>query len=67
MVYVYRYINGISLNPREYALTSEGDIRSFKNAEEALAALNTPSIEELEEQGFYIESEKEFREWNNAK
>ena len=66
MVYVYRYTNGISLNTREYALTSEGDIRTFKSAEEALAALNASSIEELEEQGFCIESEKEFREWNDG-
>ena len=66
MIYAYRHINGISLNPREYALTSEGDIRTFKNAEEVLAALNTPSIEELEECGIYLESEKEFQEWNNG-
>lgn len=64
VVLIYRYINGISLNGREYLLDEENKELKFDNKEQALNFLSDGGVEakdeeELEEYGIYFEIEEE--------
>ena len=64
MISVYRYINGISLNGREYLLDEENKELKFSNKEQAFNFLSDGGIkakdeEELEDYGIYFEIEEE--------
>ena len=64
VVLIYRYINHISLNGREYLLDEENKQLKFSNKEQALTFLNDGGVnakdeEELEEYGLYFETEEE--------
>lgn len=51
---ISRFINGICLNPKEYALDSNDVIQLFTK-KDALALVKCKSIEEAEEFGLYID------------
>jgi len=64
MITIYRYINGISLNGREYVIDEEDQILKFTNEKQALNFLSDAGVEakdeeELEEYGIYFETEEE--------
>jgi hypothetical protein len=66
MFVVSRYINGITLNPKEYILTEEsGEVAQFKTENDAFLFLKKngveiDSIDELwDSYGFQIEREEE--------
>jgi len=64
MITIYRYINGISLNGREYVIDEEDQILKFTNEKQALNFLSDGGVEakdeeELEEYGIYFETEEE--------
>jgi len=51
---IFRYINNISLNPREYILDDEGNQMLFDSAEDALAFMNkhiSPPVANVDELG----------------
>jgi len=60
MIAVARYINGITLNPLEYLLESNGDVMLFNDATEACEFLYFQSGEQLtpseweEEYGYHF-------------
>jgi hypothetical protein len=60
MISVYRYINGISLNGKEYLLDEDNQELIFSNETEAFTYLYDVGVkvaneEELEEEGIYFE------------
>lgn len=61
MFHIYRHINSISLNGREYLLNDEGEVLLFPSIEEALDHLreqggkHVQNAQELKEYGIYIE------------
>ena len=60
MISIYRYINDISLNGREYLLDEENQILKFNNEKQAFNFLSDGGIEakdeeELEDYGIYLE------------
>ena len=64
MISIYRYINDISLNGREYLLDEENQILKFTNEKQAFNFLSDGGIEakdeeELEDYGIYLEREEE--------
>ena len=64
MISIYRYINDISLNGREYLLDEENQILKFINEKQALNFLSNGGVEakdeeELEDYGIYLEREEE--------
>ena len=64
MISIYRYINDISLNGREYLLDEENQILKFNNEKQALNFLSNGGVEakdeeELEDYGIYLEREEE--------
>jgi hypothetical protein len=64
MISIYRYINDISLNGREYLLDEENQILKFNNEKQAFNFLSDGGIEakdeeELEDYGIYLEREEE--------
>ena len=64
MITIYRYINGISLNGREYVIDEEDQILKFTNEKQALNFLSDGGVEakneeELEDYGIYLEREEE--------
>lgn len=64
MISIYRYINDISLNGREYVIDEEDQILKFTNEKQALNFLSDSGVEakdeeELEEYGIYFETEEE--------
>ena len=64
MISIYRYINDISLNGREYLLDEENQILKFTNEKQAFNFLSNGGVEakdeeELEEYGIYFEIEEE--------
>ena len=65
---VSRFINNICLNPKEYVLNDNEEVRLFTQAE-ALELMDYDSIEDAEEDWVFIEAydEKEFHlEVDNA-
>lgn len=60
---ISRFINDISLNPKEYALDDDGEIQLFTK-KEALKLAGYNSIEEAEEDWIFIESVNVDREDN---
>ena len=51
---IYRYINNITLNPREYILDDEGNQMLFDSAEDALVFMNkhiSPPVTDVDELG----------------
>ena len=66
MISIYRYINDISLNGKEYLLDEEGKELKFNNKEQAFNFLSNGGIEakneeELEEYGIYFETGEEVK------
>jgi len=66
MIIIYRYINDISLNGREYLLDEEGKELKFDNEEQAFNFLSNGGIEakneeELEDYGIYFETGEEVK------
>ena len=64
MISIYRYINDISLNGREYLLDKENQILKFNNEKQAFNFLSDGGVEakdeeELEVYGIYLEREEE--------
>ena len=64
MISIYRYINDISLNGREYLLDEENQILKFNNEKQAFNFLSNGGVEakdeeELEDYGIYLEREEE--------
>jgi len=64
MISIYRYINDISLNGREYLLDKENQILKFNNEKQAFNFLSDGGVEakdeeELEDYGIYLEREEE--------
>ena len=67
MISIYRYINGISLNGREYLLNEENEVLLFPSRDKAFKFLakcyyelaETKDEEELEEYGLFFEREGE--------
>ena len=62
MISIYRYINGISLNGREYLLNEENKVLLFPSSDKAFKFLakggvETKDEEELEEYGLFFERE----------
>jgi len=55
---IARFINNICLNPKEYALTDEGEVKLFTK-EEALEVAGYDSIEDAEEDWIFISSSTE--------
>jgi hypothetical protein len=63
MISIYKYINDISLNGREYLLDEENQILKFTNKKQALNFLSNGGVEakdeeELENYGIYLEIEE---------
>jgi len=63
MITIYRHINGISLNGREYVIDEEDQILKFTNKKQAFNFLFDFGIEakdeeELEDYGIYLEREE---------
>ena len=50
---ISRFINGISLNPKEYAINEAGNLRLFSK-EDALSTVGYDSIESAEEDWLFI-------------
>jgi hypothetical protein len=64
MITIYRYINDISLNGKEYLLDEENQVLKFTNEKQALNFLSDGGVEakddeELEDYGIYLEREEE--------
>lgn len=64
MISIYRYINDISLNGKEYLLDEENKELKFDNKEQAFNFLSTGGVEakneeELEDYGIYFETGEE--------
>jgi len=55
---ISRFINGITLNPKEYILDDDGEVRLFSKSE-ALELMDYGTIEDAWDDGIYIELEKE--------
>ena len=60
MISIYRYINGISLNGREYLLNKENKVLLFPSSDKAFKFLakggvETKDEEELEDYGIFFE------------
>ena len=53
-VVMYRYINGIILNPREYLLDEQNKVMEFANFRSALDHLEANGITNLEEYGIHV-------------
>ena len=51
---ISRFINGISLNPKEYVLDDQNELRLF-SLEEALELMGYESVEDAEEDWVFIE------------
>ena len=63
MISIYRYINNISLNGKEYLLDEENQVLKFTNEKQAFNFLSDGGVEakdeeELEEYGIYFETEE---------
>jgi hypothetical protein len=54
-VLVYKHINGITINPREYLLDEEGELLRFHTERDAKYYLESKGITDLE--GIYFERE----------
>ena len=70
MISIYRYINDISLNGKEYLLDEENQELKFSNKKQAFNFLSNGGVEakdeeELEEYGIYFEIEEEAL-WNEV-
>ena len=64
MISIYRYINDISLNGKEYLLNEENQELKFSNKKQAFNFLSDGGIEakdeeELEDYGIYLERKEE--------
>ena len=64
MISIYKYINDISLNGKEYLLDSDGEILLFSSEDKAFKFLTESGIEvkneeDLEDYGIYFETEGE--------
>tara|TARA_R100001460_G_scaffold108373_1_gene159269 strand:- start:1087 stop:1284 length:198 start_codon:yes stop_codon:yes gene_type:complete len=60
MISIYRYINGIGLNGKEYLLDKDNQVLVFPNETEAFtflydAGVKVANEEELEEEGIHFE------------
>ena len=55
MVTIYRYINGISLNPREYLLDEQDNLLEFDSVSQACEFLGIASDEDPDDYGIYFE------------
>lgn len=69
MISCYRYPHGISLNGREYMLDGE-EVALFETEQELFDFINTEqgytavtSIEQLAENGIYVEDAEQTEEW----
>lgn len=56
---VSRPIGGVSLNGKEYLLDDEGEVRKFDNEDQILSLIGVRSVEELEDNGMFIEYDEE--------
>ena len=70
MISIYRYINDISLNGKEYLLDEKNQELKFSNKKQAFNFLSNGGVEakdeeELEEYGIYFEIEEEAL-WNEV-
>ena len=64
MISIYRYINDISLNGKEYLLDKENKELKFNNKKQAFnywqyGGVEAKDEEELEQYGIYFETEEE--------
>ena len=64
MISIYKYINDISINGKEYLLDADGEILLFSSEDKAFKFLTESGIEvkneeDLEDYGFYFETEGE--------
>ena len=64
MISIYKYINNISLNGKEYLLDEENQVLKFTNEKQAFNFLSDGGVEakdeeELEEYGIYLQREEE--------
>lgn len=69
MICCYRYPEGISLNGREYLL-DEGEVAIFETVQELFDFINeglgyvaVETVEQLQDEGIYIESAKDAEDW----
>tara|TARA_A200000159_G_C7161951_1_gene271717 strand:- start:307 stop:537 length:231 start_codon:yes stop_codon:yes gene_type:complete len=69
MISCYRYPEGISLNGREYLLDDD-EVALFETEQELFDFINKDvgykaivSVEQLEEQGIYVEDASQTEEW----
>jgi len=66
MISIYRYINDISLNGKEYLLDKKNQVLKFTNEKQALNFLSDNLMweakdeEKLEDFGIYLEREEDF-------
>ena len=59
MITVYRYINGVCLNPREYLLDEQGDVLDFESESQAREFMGISQDEDTNEMGIYFSDEGE--------
>lgn len=52
----YRYVNGITLNPREYILDDDGKVKTFDNVDEILSLVGVRTENELEDNGMFTQT-----------
>ena len=69
MICCYRYPEGISLNGREYLL-DDGEVALFETVQELFDFINeglgyvaVESVEQLQDEGIYIESAEVTEDW----
>ena len=60
MYTIYRYPEGIVLNPKEYVLDDKDEVMMFKTEDDAVKALipHFDFVEMLEHRGIHIEKEE---------
>jgi hypothetical protein len=57
MITIYKHINGISLNGKEWLLDSNNNILKFKTKQDALNHIGFVSETEAESNGIYLNKE----------
>lgn len=57
--YVYKHVDGITLNPREYLLDNQGQLRKFNDISHILRLLGFSTEADLNDSGYYIITKKE--------
>ena len=55
MYAIFRFINGICLNPKEYVLNDNDTVKEFRTQEDALEFAGYDDIDAGECEGIYIE------------